>query len=47
MDKKIEFLRKYRKNVQLILCNEINTFDYSQVPDFWYDLFQEKIQIRE
>lgn len=42
MDKKIEFLRKYRKNVQLVLCNEINTFDYSQVPDFWYDLFQEK-----
>ena len=42
MDKKIEFLRKYRKNVQLVLCNKINTFDYSQVPDFWYDLFQEK-----
>ncbi|TKI53425.1 SMI1/KNR4 family protein [Lysinibacillus mangiferihumi] len=42
MNKKIEFLRKYRKNAQLILCNEINTFDYSQLPDFWYDLFQEK-----
>ncbi|ATP40193.1 SMI1/KNR4 family protein [Solibacillus sp. R5-41] len=42
MDNKIEFLRKYRKNVQLVLCNEINTIDHSQVPDFWYELFQEK-----
>lgn len=40
--KKIEFLRKYKRNVQLISYDKFNKLEHDKIPNSWYELFQEK-----
>ncbi len=42
MEQKLGFLRKYKRNAQLISCHEINKLDSGKIPNSWYELFQEE-----
>lgn len=42
MEQKLGFLRKYKRNAQLISCHEINKLDCGKIPNSWYELFQEE-----
>ena len=42
MEQKLGFLRKYKRNAQLISCHEINKLDCGKIPNSWYKLFQEE-----
>lgn len=41
MENKLDFLRKYKKNVQLISFNQINELDSEAIPSTWFSLFKE------
>ena len=42
MEQKLGFLRKYKRNAQLISYHEINELDCGKMPNSWYKLFQEE-----
>ncbi|MBL1639801.1 SMI1/KNR4 family protein, partial [Klebsiella pneumoniae] len=42
MEQKLGFLRKYKRNAQLISCHGINKLDCEKIPNSWYELFQEE-----
>ncbi|WP_342472608.1 SMI1/KNR4 family protein [Metasolibacillus sp. FSL H7-0170] len=41
MEQKLDFLRKYKRNVQFLSYDEINQLDL-EIPDFWKEIFLEK-----
>lgn len=40
VENKLEFLRKYKKNVQIISYSDIKNLEMSEIPNYWRDLFQ-------
>ncbi|EJS69434.1 hypothetical protein ICW_02373 [Bacillus wiedmannii] len=42
MEQKLGFLRKYKRNAQLISCHRINELNCEKIPNSWYELFQEE-----
>lgn len=41
MQNKLDFLRKYKRNVRIIPFDQTNKFDPEWMPSAWYDLFNE------